>query len=55
MTLKPMCEQRVTFTLGYDELKEWSLYKKYELFGQRINIMVGVSSDNIIFEALVVI
>ena len=55
LTLKPRCEQRVTFTLGYDELKEWSLDKKYELFGQRINIMVGVSSDNIIFEALVVI
>jgi len=55
LTLEPDCEQRVTFTLGYDELKEWSMEKKYELFGQRINIMVGVSSDNVIFDALIVI
>ncbi len=53
--LAPGEEKRVTFTLGYDELKEWSMNKKYELFGQRVNIMVGEASDNIVFEELLVV
>ena len=55
LRLEPCLEQEVKFTLGFEELKEWSMNKKYELFGQRINIMVGKSSDNIIYKALVVI
>lgn len=55
LRLKPGAEQEVKFTLGFDELKEWSMNKKYELFGQRINLMIAESSDNIIFEEMSVI
>ena len=49
--LEPNEERRVTFTLGFDELKEWSMNKKYELLGQRIKIMVGTSCQDIVFES----
>ena len=54
-TLEPNESKRVSFTLGYDELKEWSMNKKYELLGQRIKIMVGTSCQDIVFESLVTI
>lgn len=53
--LKPNESKRVKFTLGADQLKEWSIRKQYELLGQRIKIMVGTSCQNIIFETTVTI
>ena len=43
-------QEKVTFSIGYDDLKEWSTNKKYELFGQEIKLMIGESSGNIVFE-----
>lgn len=40
----------VTFPIGYDDIKEWSINKKYELFSQEIKLMIGDSSSNILFE-----
>jgi len=38
----------VSFEVGFDELKEWSVNKKYELFEMDVDIKVGKASDNII-------
>lgn len=43
-------EKKVTFSIGYDDLKEWSINNKYEIFSQKIEIMIGDSSRNIMFE-----
>ena len=43
-------EKKVTFSIGYDDLKEWSMNNKYEIFSQKIEIMIGDSSRNIVFE-----
>lgn len=50
INLLPNCEQQISFKLGYEELKEWSMNKRYELFSQRVTIMLGNSSEDIVFE-----
>ena len=42
--------KRVCFTLGFDELKEWSTAKKYALNPHCLTVMLGESSDRIVWE-----
>ncbi|MBQ4110015.1 MAG: glycoside hydrolase family 3 C-terminal domain-containing protein [Clostridia bacterium] len=48
ISLKPGEKKQVVFELGFNELKEWSVFNKYELYEMDIDIMLGESSDNII-------
>ena len=40
--------KRVSFELGFEELKEWSIFKKYELFNMKLIMMIGESLENIL-------
>jgi len=46
--LKSGESKRITFELGFNELKEWSIFKKYELFDMRLVVMIGESLENIL-------
>ncbi len=48
--LKAGEEKTVSFLLGKEELEEWSVNNKYELFPFKINIMIGTNSDEIVLE-----
>ncbi len=48
--LQPNEEKRISFFLGKEELKEWSARKQYELFPMRLTVMIGKSSEEIVFE-----
>ena len=48
--LAPQESKRITFTLGFDELKEWSVRRKYELFPCTVKLMLGKASDDIIWQ-----
>ena len=48
--LAPQETKRVTFALGFDELKEWSTNRKYELFPYTLKLMLGKASDDIIYQ-----
>ena len=41
-------EKTVCLEIGFDELREWSVNKKYELFEMDVDIKVGKASDNIV-------
>ncbi len=41
---------RITFALGFDELKEWSVRKQYEAYPCVLTVMLGKASDNIIWQ-----
>lgn len=51
--LQPNEEKTITFTLGFDELKEWSAYRKYELYPCKLTIMLGNASDDIVYEKVI--
>lgn len=42
--------KRVCFTLGFDELKEWSTARRYEINPHRLTVMLGESSEYIVWE-----
>ena len=48
--LKAGQKKRVCFTLGFEELKEWSTEKKYDFFPCKLTVMIGNSSKDIVFE-----
>lgn len=48
VALSPNECKQVEFEIGFDELKEWSVNKKYELFEMDVDIKVGKASDNIV-------
>ena len=48
--LAPQESKEVCFTIGYNWLKEWSVNKKYELFPMLLNVMIGKSSTEIVWE-----
>lgn len=47
--LQPHESKAVTFTLGFDELKDWSVNKRYELPQCRLTVMLGFAADDIVF------
>lgn len=49
VTLLPNQTKRVTFALGYDELKEWSTLKKYQLLPCKLYVSVARASDDVLF------
>ncbi len=51
--LQPNEEKTITFTLGFDDLKEWSVYKTYELYPCKLTIMLGNASDDIVHEKVI--
>ena len=50
VTLAPQETKEITFTLGFDELKEWSTRKEYELFPYKLRLMLGKASDDIVWQ-----
>ena len=38
----------VCMEIGFDELKEWSVNRKYEIFSMNVDVKVGKASDNIV-------
>lgn len=42
--------KKVSFALGFEQLKEWSIRKKYEIPCCNLSIMIGDASDNIIWQ-----
>ena len=48
--LAPQETKRITLALGFDELKEWSANRKYEVFPYTIKLMLGKASDDIIYQ-----
>jgi len=50
VALAPQETKRITFALGFDELKEWSTNRKYELFPCTLKLMIGKASDDILYE-----
>ena len=45
--------KRVTFTLGSEELKEWSVRKQYEVLPCALTVMLGRASNDIVWQAKV--
>ena len=39
--------KKICFELGFNELNEWSINKKYELFSMKLIMMIGESLENI--------
>lgn len=50
VALAPQETKRITFALGFDELKEWSTNRRYELFPYTLTLMLGKASDDIIYQ-----
>ena len=48
--LAPKESKRISFRLDFDALKEWSVFKKYEMYPYKLKIMLGESSDNIVWQ-----
>lgn len=44
--------KRVSFTVGFDELKEWSILRKYELYPHKLKLMVGRASNDILWQTI---
>ena len=51
--LAPHETRRVTVRLGFDELKEWSVLKKYELYPCSVTIMLGKASNDIVWKKVI--
>lgn len=49
VALAPRETKEVTFALGADELKEWSVEKRYEIPVCKLTVMLGNASDDILF------
>ena len=45
--------KRVTFTLGFEELKEWSVRKQYEALPCVLTVMLGKASNDIVWQTKV--
>ena len=45
--------KRICFALGFDELKEWSVRRKYELLPCALTVMLGRASDDIVWQTKV--
>ena len=52
--LAPQETKRITFALGFDELKEWSTNRQYEVFPYTLKLMLGKASDDIIYQTEIV-
>lgn len=50
VALAPSETKRVSFTLGFNELREWSKDKKYEINPHRLTVMLGESCERIVWE-----
>ena len=50
VALKGKETKRLTFFLGQEELQEWSVSRKYELLPCELTIMVGNSSEDIVWK-----
>ena len=50
VALAPQETKRVTFQLGFDDLKEWSIARKYEMQPCRVRLMLGKASDDIVWQ-----
>lgn len=50
VALLPHEQKTVVFELGFDELKEWSIDKKYEIPVCMLTVMLGRASDDILFQ-----
>ena len=50
VTLAAGESKRVTFRLGFDELKEWSILKKYEMYPHRLKLMLGNASNDFVWQ-----
>lgn len=50
VSLLPNESKNVTFTLGYDELKEWSTAKKYQLLPCKLYVSIAKASDSVLFK-----
>ena len=50
VALKAKETKRLTFFLGFDALNEWSTNKKYELLPCELTIMLGTSSEDIVWK-----
>lgn len=42
--------KNVSLRLNFDKLKEWSVFKKYQLFPCELTVMLGNASDNIVWK-----
>ena len=51
--LAPGESKRVTFALGYNELKEWSVRKRYEVLPCALTVMLGRASNDIVWQTKV--
>ena len=45
--------KRVIFRLGFDELKEWSILKKYEMYPHKLKLMLGNASNDFVWQKTV--
>lgn len=46
-------EKRISFEIGFNELREWSVYGKYEIYPTDVDIKIGEASDNLfLFEKI---
>ena len=52
IALDPGETKEVKFKLGYDDLKEWSVAKKYEIQQMLLTVMVGSSSEEILWKEI---
>ena len=43
-------KKRVTFALGFDQLKEWSTERKYDFYPCKLTLMIGWSCKDVVFE-----
>ena len=50
LALKAHETKRLTFSLCADDLKEWSIARKYELFPYELTLMLGISCDEIVWK-----
>ena len=50
VALAPKESKKITFTLGFDELREWAISRKYEVNPHRLTIMLGDGSSHIAWE-----
>ena len=55
VALDPQENKEISFTLGFDELKEWSVNRKYELFPCTLKLMIGKASNDIVWQKEIVI
>ena len=50
VALAPKESKKITFTLGFDELREWAISRRYEVNPHRLTMMLGDGSNRIAWE-----